>query len=275
MAGGSSEAQIRGSLQTSDGVTLSYIEAGREASSRNKPAIVLIPGWSMPATIWGRQLEHLGRQFHTLAFDPRGQGESQPAAEGYTTQRRAKDIEEFIQQFPRVVLVGWSLGAIESLQYVHMFGAGRLSGMVLVDSSVGENPAPSPGNRFTRELRADRDKALTNFARAIFAKPRSDEETMELVGAATRMSLENSLALLEQRFDRSHWRKVVRSFDKPLLYVVTRQYEAQARNLQKHRPATQVAIFKKAGHALFVDEPARFNRLIECFARRLDVVAGG
>ena len=224
----------------------------------------------MPAVIWRPQIEYLGRRFHTVALDPRGQGESEIAVTGYTAERRASDINELLDRFPKVLLVGWSLGAIESLQYVHMFGSGRLAGMALVDSSVGEEPAPGSGDRFIRELRADRDKALRNFARAIFATPPSEEEITGLVEAAKRMTLENSLALLQYRFERSHWRNIARNFDKPLLYVVSRQFEAQARSLKKNRPATRVTVFTKAGHALFVDEPARFNGLIESFAKRLN-----
>lgn len=223
----------------------------------------------MPAVIWRRQIGFLGRRFHTVALDPRGQGESEIAEAGYTAERRASDIKEVLDRFSKVLLVGWSLGAIESLQYAHMFGSGRLAGMALVDASVGEEPAPAGGDRFIEELRADRDKALRNFARAIFATPPSEGEITELVDAAKRMTLENSLALLQYRFDRRHWRNIARNFDKPLLYVVSRQFEVQAQNLKKSRPATRVAVFTKAGHALFVDEPARFNGLIESFAKRL------
>jgi microsomal epoxide hydrolase len=53
------------------------------------------------------------------------------------------------------------------------------------------------------------------------------------------------------------------------LYVVTPQYAEQAANLQKNRPGTEVEIFRNAGHALFVDEPERFNELIIKFAGSL------
>jgi microsomal epoxide hydrolase len=104
---------------------------------------------------------------------------------------------------------------------------------------------------------------------AIFAKPRSEKEIAELTRSAKRMPLEDSLALLDYPYERAHWRRIARAFDKPLLYVVTPQYEQQAANLKKNRPATQVEIFRKAGHALFVDEPQRFNALIEKFLARL------
>jgi microsomal epoxide hydrolase len=259
----------RRSFQSSDGVKLSFIEAGQSLAGNNTLTVVMVTGWSMPATIWQNQIEAFSRRYHTLAFDPRGQGESDVPATGYTAERRATDIKELLAPFSNVLLIGWSLGAIESLQHVHMFGSERLAGLVLVDSSVGEEPALKAAGNFKQRLREDRDKALGEFIRAIFATPRSDKDVADLVNAAKRLPLEDSLALLDYPFPRSHWRNITRVFKKPLLYVVTPQFEAQAANLKKNRPGTQVEVFKKAGHALFVDEPQRFNALIENFAGKI------
>lgn len=270
MATGADAAETsRRSFKTSDGVTLSFIEAGQKFANRNDLLIALIPGWSMPATIWREQIDAFGRHYHTVAFDPRGQGGSEVPTGGYTAERRATDLKELLEPFSKILLIGWSLGAIESLQYVHMFGSERLAGMVLVDSSVGEEPAPKPGGNFKQRLREDRDQALRDFMRAIFVKPPSDTEVTDLVKGAKRMALDDSLALLDYPFERVHWRNIARTFKKPLLYVVTPQFEAQAANLKKNRPGTQVEVFKKAGHALFADEPERFNRLIEKFTQKI------
>jgi len=261
-------AITRQTFRTGDGVRLSYLESGREHAGR-RPTIVFIPGWAMPATVWRRQLEALGPNHHTVALDPRGQGESDVPAAGYTAQRRATDLKEFLEFFSESLLVGWSLGAIESLQYVYMYGSSRLAGLILVDSSVGEPPAPAPSGAFKQELRESRERTLHKFVQALFATPPPEHEASELVRAAQRMALEDSLALLDYPFERAHWRKIARGFDKPLLYVVTPQFEAQAARLKKNRAATQVEIFRHAGHALFVDEPERFNALVEKFARRV------
>lgn len=270
MASASPAAETRRRyFQTSDGVRLSLLEAGQDLAGKKDLTVVWVTGWSMPATIWQNQIDFFGRRYHTLALDPRGQGESDVPGTGYTAERRATDIKEFIEPFSKVLLIGWSLGAIESLQYVHMFGSERLAGLVLVDSSVGEEPAPKAGGNFKERLREDRDRALSEFVRAIFAKPRSGEDVANLVREAKRLALEDSLALLDYPFQRSHWRTIARNFSKRLLYVVTPQFEAQAGNLKKNRPATQVEVFRKAGHALFVDEPERFNALVENFAKRV------
>jgi microsomal epoxide hydrolase len=242
------------------------VEAGLEFAKDDCLTVALIPGWSLPAAIWRSQLEQLGQRYHTVALDPRGQGESEVPADGFNAERRAKDLQEFLEPWPNVLLIGWSLGAIESLQYVHRFGAARLAGMVLVDSSVGEEPAPAPSGTFLQALRDDRDKALDGFVRAIFKRQPSDAEVASLVNGAKRMPLEKSVELLSYPFPRSHWKEIARGFKKPLLYVVTPQFAEQAENLSKNRPGTKVEVFQDAGHALFVDESERFNGLILDFA---------
>ena len=41
--------------------------------------------------------------------------------------------------------------------------------------------------------------------------------------------------------------------------------EHLAELVEKNRPATQIEVFETAGHALFVDEPERFNALLSGF----------
>ncbi len=263
------EIPVRRTFQTSDGVRLSFLETGAQSFGAQKPTIALIPGWSMSAVIWHSQLAALGGRFHVAALDPRGQGESSVPTSGYTAERRATDVRDFLKAFSNSLLVGWSLGALEALQCVHMFGDEQISGLVLVDSSVGEAPAPPAGEDFRQRLRENRDKALDEFIRAIFKTPRTEDEIVRLLKSAKQMGIEDSLALLSYPFERAHWRRIAHSFSKPLLYIVTPQFAGQARNLKKNRPATQIEIFTGAGHALFVDEPERFNSLIETFAAGL------
>jgi len=251
---------------TSDRVRLHVLEA--ESGASRAPVIAFVPGWSMPAAIWRDQLTALGTQHRVAALDPRGQGRSQVAVSGYTAERRADDIAEFVAHYPKVVLVGWSLGALEALQYVHMRGEAKLAGLVLVDSSVGEPPAP-PASDFRGALRRNRGQALDGFVRAMFRTARPEAELAQLNEAALRLPLEESLALLSYPYPREHWRAAAHAVRAPLLYVVTPQFAEQAQNLKRNRPQTEVAVFEHAGHALFVDEPARFNALLEDFVRRL------
>jgi non-heme chloroperoxidase len=231
------------------------------------PVIAFVPGWSMPADIWRFQLQALGARYRVAALDPRGQGRSEIPQSGYTLERRAADVREFLDAYPRAVLVGWSLGALESLEYVRAHGEDRLTGLVIVDSSVGEPPAP-PAGVFKESLRGNRRRALNEFVRAIFKTPRPESEVSALVAGALQMPLEDSVALLSYPVPREYWRAAAHGVRAPLLYVVTPQLADQAANLRRNRPGTETVVFERAGHALFVDEPERFNGLIEDFARR-------
>lgn len=250
-------------FQTSDGVFLSVAECGPHDAPLT---IALIPGWCMPAWLFDEQLATIGKHHRVVALDPRGQGESDVPAHGYHYERRAADIHEFLASYGNILLVGWSLGALEVLEYVHRYGENKLAGMVLVDSSVGELPVPPPGGGFLDALRAERDKTLDGFVREMVTKPRPEAEIQRLLKDVKRMSLENSIALLSSGIPREHWKDIAHAFKKPLLYVVTPQFEEQARNLEKNRLGTRIEVFSDAGHALFVDEPERFNALMLDFA---------
>ncbi len=275
-------------LTTSDGARLHLLESAARASPAPAPVIVLlIPGWSMPATIWRRQMALPGAGVAAVvALDPRGQGQSDVPDGGFNIDRRADDLHEVVSHLlvqaesakPRLVLVGWSLGALEALHYLRRHGEAEIAGLVLVDSSIGEGPAPAKpdadaasaiGLSFADELRRDRRAALKNFMRAIFRRPPPQAELDALTQAALRLPLEASLALFPSTLPREHWQSATRSFTKPLLYAVTPQFAAQAASLRRHRPATQVELFPQAGHALFADEPGRFNRMLAAFIAAL------
>ncbi len=264
---------------TSDGVRLRVLEtvprAPAGALANTMPVVAFVPGWSMPANIWQPQLAALGAGRRVAALDPRGQGESEIPARGFDIERRAADVREFVARYDRVVLVGWSLGALEALQCVHRYGDARLEALVLVDSSVGEDSPPAPATRFIEALQQDRRATIKAFVREMFSSSRTAPELDALVDAALRMPLEASLSLFPRGIPREHWRDIARRFSKPLLYVVTEQFAAQARSLLQNRPGTRIAVFETAGHALFVDEPDRFNQLLVDFFEEMAAAARG
>jgi microsomal epoxide hydrolase len=77
-----------------------------------------------------------------------------------------------------------------------------------------------------------------------------------------------SRLLLAYPEPRSYWKEAVYATKVPLLYVIRPRWVAQAENLVRNRPDTEVDVFDDAGHALFVDEPARFNSVTMNFLQR-------
>jgi len=252
---------------TSDGVRLHYLEAGPPLGH----TIVFVPGWTMPAWIWQPQISALARQYHVVAFDPRGQGESDAPPSGYEPGRRSQDIAELVGRLTPVplVLVGWSLGVLDTLAYVRAYGDTKVAGLVLVDNSVGEEPPPPPPGPRRPKPVVPHAVAMQRFVASMFQRRPSDAYLERLTEATLRTPEPASRALLAYPVPRSYWREAVYSTDKPVLYVVRPGWlSQQAANLAKNRPGTQVAVFNNAGHALFVDEATRFNGLLTSFFTR-------
>ena len=281
--GGAESAPVVASafFRTSDGLSLHYYQAGPQHSAST---VLLLPGWSMPASLWNAQWKALAVRHRVLALDPRGQGLSEfpaPLDEPlWSIDRRADDVRELLRSLDRastsrLILVGWSLGALELLHALQREPAlaARVAAVVLVDSSVGEGE-PGAASGFRAALQADRRAALESFIRAIFVQPQSENRINELLQGALRLPLQTSLDLFPTDVPREYWRNAARSLAMPLLYVVTPQFAQQAAlleaaRMQAGRPV-QTAVFESAGHALFVDQAEPFNNLLEEFLLTLD-----
>ncbi len=255
------------SFKTSDGVRLHLIEDGPPRA----PTIVFVPGWAMPAWIFQAQIAAFSRTYHVVALDPRGQGDSDIPPEGYTPARRGQDIGDLITALGGrpVLLVAWSLGVLDSLAYVQQAGDSRLAGLVLIDNSIGEEPPPKPSSLpLRRGPRLEREVQMRRFVQGMFRSAPGEAYLTRLTDAALRTPPDVAARLAGYGVPRSYWRDAVYSVQKPVLYIVRPRFAEQASNLAARHPTAETALFNWAGHALFVDEPGRFDGLLQDFINR-------
>jgi non-heme chloroperoxidase len=267
-SGGAGQAADHFQFTTSDGVQLSYLEAGREHGR----TVVFVPGWTMPAWIFEAQIDALDDRYHVVALDPRGQGRSEVPAYGYAAARRGRDVAELIAAAcpedvgRRVVVVGWSLGVLDTLAMLRAEGDARIAGLVLIDNSIGEPPAPvaQAGRRGVSAPVSGTERARRRaaFVAGMFANDPGADYRARLTADALRMSPVQEQALLAYGVPREAWRAALHSTDRPVLYVIRPRWRAQGEALTAARPNARVELFEQAGHALFVDEAERFNRLL-------------
>ena len=257
---------------TSDSVRLHYLSGGRGSG----PAIVFVPGWTLPADIWEPQLRYFARSSRVVALDPRSQGASQRTSDGNYTDRRAQDIHELIAQIkaPRVVLVGWSMGVPEALQLVEQYGTQDIAGLVLVDNFV-QVPQTSQLAAFMDtllfHLLRDRPVFTAMFVQGMYRTPQDSAYLARMVRTSLSTPTTTAYTLLASTFatGRRDWRPALDRVDRPLLFVGSAQMRETADTIRAHVRDAQIEIFENAGHALFVDEPDHFNQVLADFLRRL------
>jgi microsomal epoxide hydrolase len=251
---------------TSDGVSLHYLEAGPASA----PTLVLVPGWTMPAWIFQPQIEAFSARYHVVAFDPRGQGKSDVPPTGYEPMRRGQDIAELIGHLgPRpVAVLGWSLGVLDTLAYIHTHGDARVAALILVDNSIGENPPPPPHRPHPPGPPIAHDIAMAHFVRTMFRTPQPEEYLDRLADATLHTPEQAARDLLSYPLPRTYWREAVYMTNKPILYLVRPGLAGQANNLQLHDPEAETRVLTGVGHAMFVDDPGGFDALVGGFLQR-------
>jgi non-heme chloroperoxidase len=174
------------------------------------------------------------------------------------------------------VLIGWSLGVLESLTFIDQHGEQGLKALVLVDNSIGENPPPpARPPTFINALHDAKKRrgATDGFVRSMFRSQQEEEFLKQLTDKAMRVPQSAAVQLLSQPYPRTYWRDTVYKLQKPVFYMVTPKFEGQAQNFKQRHRFGRVAVFENAGHALFVDEPERFNDLITQFLADLTATA--
>lgn len=154
----SAQTTKSGFFKTSDGVRIHYLDAGS-----GRP-IVFIPGWTMPAWIWQKQIDEFAKKNRVVAVDPRSQGESDKPPYGHLLETRARDYKELVDHLglKQPVLVGWSLACGELVKYAEQFGTDNIAGLVLVDG-------------FLRQTRRDVHSPVRIYEPAAAGSPKASQ----------------------------------------------------------------------------------------------------
>ncbi len=261
-----------GFVTSTDGVKIHYIEGGKG------PTILFVPpGWTMPGWIWEKQIAHFAKTHRVVAMDPRSVGESSQTAEGHYPAARARDIKAVVDQLKLapVVLVGWSMAAADLAAYVDQFGTDTLAGLVFVDGTAGTDYDPNitpKAWQWIPDFQKDRRKWTEEWVHSnyLFKKPQP-EEYLKRVTQAMLHTPTNSAIAIWVGFFTSDYRPALAKIDKPTLIVVAvgGPFMPAGEDMQKRIRGSRLEVMENVGHALIVDDPERFNSLLENFISSL------
>ncbi len=254
-----------------DGVRIRCLEDGKGRG----PTLLFVPGWMMTAEIWELQMARFAPTHHVVAIDPRAQGQSSKTTEGLYPAARARDLKHVVDQLQLapVVLVGWSMGASEVALFVDQFGTKDVAGIVLVDALLGGDPDPDrvlAVVQWLGEVQADRAKATAEFVRSMFKRPHPDAYLSKVTREALATPTSAAVALFVGSIASSTG-AALGKIDKPTLIVYASSAVSNPayEQMQRRIAGSRLERFESAGHALFVDEPDRFNALLDEFLNGL------
>ena len=265
-----------GFVTSPEGIKIHYIEAGRIQKVANSPALLFVPGWTMPADIWEHQIAYFSKATRVVAMEPRSYGLSGQTTEGNYPEAHARDIKAVLDRLKLrpVVLVGWSLGVDDVVAYIDQFGTDGVTAVVLVDEVLvfqRDSDFMKSYFDFTWNLQTDRPAATAKFVREMYRKPQTDQYLQRITSEAMHTPTNTAIALLDAWVvhDRA---PTLAKLDKPTLIVASSYGGDWALKSQKDTqlriPGSRLEFFEDASHALFVDDADRFNTVLDGFLRR-------
>ncbi|WP_191577489.1 alpha/beta fold hydrolase [Achromobacter insolitus] len=257
-----------------DGVALAVQEAG----TADGPPVVFVHGLLGSHLNWEAQLASPGLQrYRLITYDLRGHGLSgKPLdAAAYSDGRRwADDLAAVITatgaQNP--VVVGWSLGAAVTTNYLAAYGDAQIAGAVYVGGVIELDPkqiAPHPAlyrDMVSPDLKTHLD-AEREFIGLCFTQAPDDVTFQRLLANAAMASFDMQAAVQSMTVEAA---RGLGSARKPLLliYGAKDALVQPAPSIDRARalnPQVRSKIYAASGHAPFMEEADRFNRDLAAF----------
>ncbi len=274
-----------GFVEANDGVRLYYEDKGR-----GKP-VVLIHGGGLSRGWWSKQIPVLSQRFRVIAADTRGNGRSDKTPWGHRTARYAMDVRQIIEtlDLDEVTLVGWSIGARTVLSYIELFRGYRLKGVVLVDEvpsiEVHDPPDPPeteaepppedetepPPEDEVEPPAADETARRRRELRKMFVSLDVPDDELDRLLEESRENTPAQGETLGPDYRAQDWRPMLPSIDLPVLITTGGRSGAfqGCRYMYEHIPGARMEVFEGSGHALFYEEPDRFNAVVAEFVDTL------
>jgi pimeloyl-ACP methyl ester carboxylesterase len=271
-------------LTTDDGIRLFYEETGAGTP------IVFVHEFGGDHRSWEPQLRHFARRYRCITYNARGYPPSDVPedVERYSQQRARDDILSVLDalKLERAHVVGLSMGAFATLHF-GLAHAGRALSLAVAGGAYGSHPGHH--RQFQQDSRANAERIQREGMARFVASygvgptrvqlerkdPRSFAEYLAQFHEHSALGAANTLLGVQCR--RPSFYDLAEPLQRmalPTLILLGDEEEpALEANLFLKRciPTAGLAVLPCSGHAINLEEPALFNRLLEDFLHQVEL----
>ncbi len=270
-------------ITTDDGVKLHYEEAGEGS------AIVFVHEFAGDLRSWDAQLSHFSRRYRCIAYNARGYPPSDvpESMERYSQERARDDVLAVLDalKIQRAYVVGLSMGGFATLHFGIKYSARALG---LVVSGCGYGAVPAQREEFQRSSRANA-KVMLEEGMAKFAAtyghnasrlqlrskdPRGFDRYIRYLSEHSALGSANTMLGYQARRPSLYdLKKEMAGITAPTLVVAGDEDDATLEPgllMKRTIPHAGLVVLPRSGHALNLEDPAMFNRIVEEFFHQVE-----
>lgn len=229
------------------------------------PAVVFLHGRGGNHLSWYQQVAAFRDRYRCIAIDHREFGLSREAPDGPGRAAFVEDLRELLEklEIPRACLVGQSMGGFTALAFAYRY-PDRASGMVLADTSGGLRDERIVA-AFRRSLPSlPRDVAIRALSDDFRRRDPAQAFLYAEIGRLAPPVRESLEGLLTSQDGPSA--QDLRGFRVPTLVIVGELDIVVppdiARIVASSIPGSRLEIVAGAGHSVYFEKPAEFNRIL-------------
>ena len=270
-------------ITADDGVKLHYEEAG------SGTPVVFVHEFAGDLRSWDPQLSHFSRRYRCIAYNARGYPPSEvpESFERYSQERARDDVLAVMEalQIPRAFVVGLSMGGFAALHFGIKCGARALG---LVVAGCGYGAVPAQREQFQRSSRENArlmlDEGMAKFAAGyghnasrlqLRAKdPRGFALYIKYLTEHSALGSANTMLGYQARrpslYDLT---AQMQGITAPTLVVAGDEDDPTLEPgllMKRSIPRCGLVVLPWSGHALNLEDPALFNRIVEDFFHQVE-----
>ncbi len=269
-------------VRTGDGATL-YCE-----SQGSGAAIVFVHELAGSCRSFDPQVKDLRRHRRCVTFNARGYPPSEipPKVDSYSQDIAASDIGAVLDglKFAQAHLIGVSMGSASALQFA-LANPGRARSITL--TSIGSGSDLKPGE-FAASMEALAELTLKNGMRALAEhygdapnrhrlrekNPQEYANFVAQIAAGSPLGITNTMRGVQERRPPIYvHRDRIAALEMPTLIILGEEDEPcvkPSRFLAETLPGARLEVVPKTGHAVNLEEPVLYNRLVLSFIEEVE-----
>ena len=266
VSGQSSPNQKPLTVKSTDDVSIAY-----ETFGKGSTALVFVHGWSCDKSYWKAQIAHFSKSYQVVTVDLGGHGGSGLGRKDWTVYSFGTDVAAVMKQLnlERIVLVGHSMGG-DVIADAALLLPGRVAGLIMVDTYKkldGGRPMEQI-NAFVSDFSVDFAPKVHGLVRSMFLT-NSDPTLVESV-AKDMSSAPPAVALSAMRSSFMHSRQITHDFEQLKLPVIALNPDNEPTDVgSMQKNGVEVIIMPGVGHFLMMEDPKRFNELLETAIKKI------
>jgi non-heme chloroperoxidase len=258
---------------------LHYVDQG------NGDPVILLHGVWMSSKFFMNQLSELSKSYRVIALDFRGHGQSEPIDWGHTIPQYADDLHQLITNLSlkKVTLIGWSMGAFVTWEYIARHGDENIKSSVVIDESASDFKwsdwphgfADFPTLvHFMEMIQSDQTAVVDQFIPLMFKEVPAAEELQWMKSELLKLSPVTAGSILFDQTTRDY-RQCLDKIKVPTLICFGRDEKLvpveAAQHLHSKITNSEIVIFENSSHCPFIEESDSFNDVVVDFLSRVEV----